>query len=212
MKKTKKPYKRIALSLSMCLIMIWVMLGTSASLAWYQDTSKNVRNVFLFGSFELEVSYKKDGAYQKLETDTAILNEEDLYEPGFVKVQYLKVENKGDVDFDFHLSLNEFRSTPGVNAHGDEFNLRDYIRYGVVYADTEDQLDSLLANRELAAEKAVEPLNEFTSDTMTLPKQTAKYMALILRMPEEVGNEANYRNVAPKIEFRIVVTATQQHQ
>ena len=34
-----RPYKKIALSLALCLLLIWGLLGTGASLAWFKDTS-----------------------------------------------------------------------------------------------------------------------------------------------------------------------------
>ena len=37
------------------------------------------------------------------------------------------------------------------------------------------------------------------------------YMAVIVCMPEEVGNEANYRGtVVPRVELGLIVSATQQ--
>lgn len=211
MTKIEKPFKRIALSLSLILVMIWVMLGTSTTIAWFKDTSNQIRNIFHYANFDLLVEYKEDDTYHKLETDTAIIDDEDLYEPGFTKVQYMRVTNNGDIDFDFTIALNAFSYTLGVNKNGEEFNLKDYIKYGFVYADTEAELDTMVANRELAVEKAVTPLGEYTSDSMALAAGNTKYMALILLMPEEVGNEANYSTVQPSINFGIVVTATQQH-
>ena len=212
MTTTKKPYKRIALSLSMILLMVWAMLGTSASLAWFKDTSNELHNIFHFGDFNIEVSYQTEsGDYELVKSDTVIFNDEDLYEPGYVKIQYLKIENKGTKAVNIQTGVNITSCTLGINVYGEEFNLKDYIRYGVIYADDESELDSRLADRDLAKQVAVDPFDDYASEVMSLDAAGTKYMAIILRMPEEVGNEANYQfNVVPTIEFGITVKADQK--
>ena len=216
MTKVKKPFKRIALSLSLILMMLWVMLGTSTSVAWFSDTSTTLHNIFHMGEFKLVVSYQQeDGTYQRIEQNTKVLNDEDLYEPGFVKVQYLKVENKGTQDFDFKAAVQVTAYQEGTNVYGEPFRLQDYIRFGLVFADTEEALDALVGKpdqRTVAVSQADDLLNDYSSDTMLLAAGAVKYAALILRMPEEVGNEANYRlETVPTVELGLVFTAEQIH-
>jgi hypothetical protein len=93
----KKPYKRIALVLSLCSLIIWGILGTGASLAWFVDTSDVVTNIFHTANFDLEVSHRTDDyKWESIDAKTDIFDDEALYEPGYVQVIYLKVENKGD--------------------------------------------------------------------------------------------------------------------
>ena len=92
----KTPYKRIALALSLCALLIWAILGTGASLAWFTDTSPEINNIFHFAEFDLVVSHRlTDGKWEEVDSKTKIFDEEALYEPGYVQVVYLKVENKG---------------------------------------------------------------------------------------------------------------------
>ena len=221
MTKSNRPYKRIAFSLSLILMMIWIMLGTSSTIAWFKDTSNELKNVFHLGEFDLVVSYKEDsGDYKKIEQDTVVFNEDDLYEPGYTKVQYFKVENKGTVAFDFDVALQVTSFVQATNALGELFNLQDYIRFGVVYADTETELDSLTGmpdTRSAAIAYANDPLNQYASpaqyqtEKLSLDAKHTKYMALIIRMPEEVGNEANYRlQPEPKVTFGLFFTASQK--
>ena len=100
--KNKRIGVKIALVLSLCMIAVWMVLGTGASLAWFTDTSEEIRNIIHFADFDLEVSYRdENGDYQKIDDQTAIFDDEALYEPGYVQVVYLKIENLGDMPFDF---------------------------------------------------------------------------------------------------------------
>lgn len=208
----KKTYKKIALTLSLCAILIWTILGTGASLAWFTDTSEEVRNVFHIAEFDLEVSHRlEDGTYEKIEMDTRIFDDEALYEPGYVQVVYLKIENKGTVPFDFKTAVNVTNYTTATNVFGQRFNLQDYLKFGLVTADTEQALEEMAATRDLAKEIAQMKLNNYSTDVASLDAGGTVYMALIVRMPEEVDNVANYRGeTIPKVELGIIVNATQQ--
>ena len=71
-----KNYKKIAFSLSLVLIAIWSILGTGASLAWFSDTDEEVKNVFHFAEFDLDVSHRlADGTWEKIEQDTKIFDD-----------------------------------------------------------------------------------------------------------------------------------------
>ena len=54
----KTSYKRIALALSLCALIIWGILGTGASLAWFTDTSPEINNIFHFADFDLVVAHR----------------------------------------------------------------------------------------------------------------------------------------------------------
>ena len=73
----KTPYKRIALALSLCALLIWAILGTGASLAWFTDTSPEINNIFHFAEFDLVVSHRlTDGKWQEVDSQTKIFDEE----------------------------------------------------------------------------------------------------------------------------------------
>ena len=208
----KKLYKKIALVLSICLLGVWATLGTGASLAWFTDDSPEVKNIFHTAEFELVVSHRlEDGTYKKIDAQTTIFDDEALYEPGYVQVVYLKVENKGTVPFDYKTAVSVTDYTPAMNVFRQTFNLQDYLKFGVVAANTEAELEQKIANRELAKASAKMPLNNYTTETASLEAKGTAYMALIVRMPEEVGNVANYRGTTvPKVELGIIVTAMQK--
>ena len=207
----KTPYKRIALALSLCALLIWTILGTGASLAWFTDTSPEINNIFHFAEFDLVVSQRlTDGKWQEVDSQTKIFDEEALYEPGYVQVVYLKVENKGTVPFEFYTSVNVNGCIVATNVFGQEFMLQDHLKFGITTADTEEAMKNSVPNREKAVEIADMPLKNYDTETTVLKPGATKYIALIVRMPEEVGNIANYRgNTIPEVELGITVKADQ---
>ncbi len=207
-----KPYKKIALTLSLCLIVVWAILGTGTSLAWFSDTTPEVKNVFHFAEFDLVVSHRlEDGSYEEIKMDTKIFDDEALYEPGYVQVVYLKIENRGTVPFDFKTAVSVSKCTTAKNVYGNTFLLQDYLRFGLVTDGEEDKLEEKVSDREKAKLYATMPLNNYSTDIAELAAKDECYMALIVRMPEKVGNEANYRgNNIPEVELGIIVSAEQK--
>ena len=207
----KTPYKRIALALSLCALLIWAILGTGASLAWFTDTSPEINNIFHFAEFDLVVSHRlTDGKWQEVDSQTKIFDEEALYEPGYVQVVYLKVENKGTVPFKFSTAVNVNGCIVATNVFGQDFMLQDYLKFGITTADSEDAMKNSVPNREKAVEIANMPLKNYATETAELAPGATKYIALIVRMPEEVSNVANYRgDTVPKVELGITVKADQ---
>ena len=75
-KSWKKQYKKIALTLSLAALIVWAILGTGASLAWFTDTSTEVKNIFHFADFDLSVSHKlSDGTYEEIDSQTKIFDD-----------------------------------------------------------------------------------------------------------------------------------------
>ncbi|MBP3632976.1 MAG: hypothetical protein J6J43_00185 [Oscillospiraceae bacterium] len=207
----KRTYKKIAYVLSLCVFLLWAALGTGTSLAWFTDTTTEIKNVFHTAEFELKVSHRTEGGwYEVIDGTTQIFDDEALYEPGYTQVVYLKVKNEGTIPFDMKTAVSITDYTVATNVFGRSFELRDYLKFGFVMADTEAELDEKVATRAMAAAAATMPLNNYSTDTVVMEAGQTKYMALIVRMPEEVGNEANYRgDTIPKVELGVIVEATQ---
>lgn len=216
-KKNGKKFKKIALTLSIIALIIWGILGTGTSLAWFTDTDEEIKNVINFAEFDLEVSYRlEDGVtYAPIDSQTEIFDKEALYEPGYTQVVYLKVKNNGTVPFNHQAAVILGRGcVPGINVFGQSFNLQDYLRFGLVTAKpgtvlTEAELEALISTREKASAYATEPLNTYHSAISYLDAGATTYMALVVHMPEEIGNVANYRGTKPEVVLGISVTATQ---
>lgn len=211
MNAKSRPVKKIALSLSLLLILLWAVLGAGTSLAWFSDTSDRIENIFHFGSFDVLVEYRdKTGAYRDLDGATNIFDDQALYEPGYVQVIYLRVTNSGNVPFTFSTAVKVNDYTKATSILGTKFLLQDHLRFGLVTADSEAALDEKLATREQAAAFATEPLSNYSEDHPTLAGSATRYIAVIVTMPKDVDNIANYRlDPIPRVNLGLIVTATQ---
>lgn len=209
----RRTFTKTALALSVCLMVIWCILGTGSSIAWFVDESPEIRNNFNFAEFDLVVSHKTETGYEEVKADTKIFDDEALYEPGYVQVVYLKIENKGTVGFDFDLAVvpNLQTIVRAKNVYGHDIYLPEFLKFGVVFADTEAELTQKLETRDLAEQQATAALSSYTSKPDNLQAGREAFAAVIVRMPEEVGNAANYRdNNPPSVELGITVQAMQE--
>lgn len=212
----KKKWTKVALALSACLFVLWWALGTGATLAWFSDTD-TVRNAFQIGLLKIDVSYRNDivTKYTPLQGTTEAFNDQALYEPGYTQVVYLKIDNVGDVAFNYKLAVTVEDSDKGENAWGEEIYLPNYLRYGIVFGETEADVQQQVKDRLTAKTHASNDwgmlgtwseISPYTYDV----GENAHYAALIVYMPEEVGNAANYRGVdVPQVKLGIKVFAQQ---
>lgn len=209
MKYTKK-----AIAISVAMLLLWIFLGTGATLAWFTDIAAPVKNTFEIGELDLSVSYKRlpSDRYQPVQGDTPIFDESALYEPGYTQTVYLKIENVGEIDFDYKISVDMVDFKDSINVYGMPLHLAEYLRYGIVISDREDVVMRPMAQQIADQRFDSAKLNQF-SQTVTLPMKPGdvQYVMLVIYMPTEVGNAANHRKGArvPEIEFGITVLAQQ---
>lgn len=103
--------------------------------------------------------------------------------------------------------MNIDAQTPGVNVAGEEFLLSDYLQYGVVKGQ---QTSFATRAHAIAAVGNPVALDTYTQAGNLLAGADPEYLALVVYIPETVGNEANYRGqTAPNIELGINLVATQ---
>ncbi|MBQ2863611.1 MAG: hypothetical protein IJE84_05485, partial [Clostridia bacterium] len=186
----------IALAVGIVVLTIWGLLGTGTSLAWFHDETEDVRNVFNFAVFDLDVEYRNHHMtdYDTLTIDTNVFGGEDLFEPGFTQVVYLKVKNASTVDMRYKLSVDEIDVTIGTSVYGQDIYLPNYLRYGVEFADGEEVLEREVARQIADRELSELRLNEYSEwDSVILEPGDVRYIAIVVYMPEEVDNTANYR-------------------
>lgn len=221
----KRKFTKIALTFSICLMILWGLLGAQTTIAWFMDESPIVKNTFDIAELDLVVSHKVGNDWVEIDENTEIFDDEALYEPGYTQVVYLKIENKGDVDFDYKLSVDMVSFVAGQNEMGRPIYLPNYLKFGAEIENTEAELYSKLADRELAQSNAndilhdgpqpsVLPLNTYSEKgeiDANAGDASVQYAALIIYMPEYVGNEANYRgDKVPEIQLGITVKASQR--
>lgn len=211
----KRTITKTALTLSVLLLIVWSAFGAGTSVAWFADTTPVQRNSFIIGELDLSVYHKVGDTYKVVENDTKLFDDNALYEPGYVQVVKLKIENSGNVDFDYKLSIDIDKSSVvlGMNEAGQSIYLPDFLKFGVIFSDTEASLnrDTAKLIAQLDASVALEDYTEIRSLEANATEDNAEYAALILYMPEEVGNAANYRgDVIPRIELGLAVLASQK--
>ena len=219
MKKTnKKAYKKIALVLSLFAVIIWLVLGTGASLARFTDTSNEVNNIFHFSDFNFKVSHElTDGNWEEVDSQTKIFDENALYEPGYVQVVYLKTENLGSLDLKLSTTVNVNGCSESYNVFGQRFMLYDHLKFGITISDTYEEMKESVADRATAVSIATEPLQRYYDPSKyfevgadTIEGGKAKYIALVIQMPKEVNNVANHRgDTVPHLELGLTLKAEQ---
>lgn len=210
-----RTWTKAALAVSVCLFVLWWALGAGATLAWFSDVEQE-RNRFDIGELKIAVSYKNDKMtdYEDLEASDEVFRADARYEPGYTQVVYLKLENLGDMDFQYKVSVtvDSANKVPGIL--GNEIYLPNYLQYGVVFAKSETELKSLVDQRLEAQEIA----ETYMLDTWSEPSnyifaagEDPHYAALIITMPESVGNAANYiGDTPPQVGLGITVYAHQK--
>ena len=123
---------------------------------------------------------------------------------------YLEVKNKGDVPFEFFTAVNVNGCIEATNVYGQRFMLQEYLKFGVTTSKTEAEMDNSVSSREAAIEISNMPLHNYATETAILEPNATSYIALVVRMPKDVGNMANYRGTpVPMVELGITVKADQ---
>ena len=216
-KMTKKRSTKSALLMSALSLLLCVSMLMGTTYAWFTDSVTSANNIIKAGNLDIELKYAKivDGAiigWDLVQDKGNIFDQNALWEPGRVEVVYLEVSNLGDLALKYQLGVNIAKpEIPGVNVKGEEFKLSDYLVFSVVkLAD----IPTTPYTREEAMQAAGSAmgLKDYNGTTTPLEVGGFDYVALIVYMPETVGNEANYRgNAVPTIELGINLYATQQN-
>ena len=204
---SKNTTKRSLLASVFALVLCVAML-VGSTFAWFTDTATTGVNKIQSGKLDVKLSYLADNnEWKEVTKDTKLFKDGALWEPGHTEVAYLKVENAGNLALKYQLSVNVANEVSGTNANGDTIKLSDYIKMGVV----ENQSTSF-ADRN-AARAAVTDAGNIATYTKTgsiaANDTNAQYVALVVYMPETVGNEANYGTKAPSIDLGVKLVATQ---
>jgi len=201
---TKKALLMSALSLLLCVSML---VGTT--FAWFTDSVSSTNNIIKSGNLDVELEYYDGDSWEKVTATTNVFEENTLWEPGHTEVVYLKISNLGTLALKYNLGINIVNEVESINVAGEALRLSKYIKFGAIdgvstpYADRADALAAVTESKELYTGHTKAGSIEAGAD--------AQYVALVVYMPETVGNEANYRTgeVVPQINLGINLMATQ---
>ncbi len=212
---TRRALLMSALSLLLCISML---IGTTY--AWFTDSVTSANNIIKSGNLDIELEYTKtpdvEASWKTVEGASDLFDPNALWEPGYTQVVYLRVANKGSLALKYQMGMNIVSEVKGTNKDGKTFKLSDYIEFGVVEGEQNYGTD------RAAARKAVKTAQKISGGYTTANTLYAKdnipaggvseeYMALVVYMPEAVGNEANSKTgtEAAQITLGVNVVATQ---
>ena len=212
-KRTTK--KALVLSLLSLLLCCSMLVGTT--FAWFTDSVTSGKNKIVAGNLDVGLEYLVGDKWVAVDENTNVFEEDTLWEPGHTEVVYLKISNLGTLALDYHLGINIASETESVNVFDEPLKLSDHIQMAAIkgvttaYASREAARAAVTSSKAInegyAQEGTLYPANNLPTDGVK-----EEYVALVVYMPEEVGNEANYKTGAavPEILLGINLLATQE--
>lgn len=207
---TKNATKRALLSSALALVVcVSMLIGTTY--AWFTDSVTSNNNIITAGNLDVELYWSTDAkVWNTVDAETNVFATNTYWEPGHTEVVYLKVKNEGSLALKYNLGINVVSETIGTNVAGEAFKLSEYIYFGVKELDTATAYANRDAARNAIGQGAQIALG-YTKAT-ALESKAETILALVVYMPETVGNEANFKTgtVAPVINLGINLVATQQ--
>ncbi len=204
-KSVKRTWLFSMLSVVLCFAML---IGTT--FAWFTDSATTGVNTIQSGTLDMEVSYKNktNQNWTEVSPSEKMFDDSALWEPGYTEVVYLKIRNNGDLAFKYQLAVDASNEIYGTNAAGKDFYLSDYIKFGKVVSDTEIAAYNTREEAVSAAED-VTTIQSYSKSAVLLPNETV-YVALIVYMPTDVGNEANHNGIKkPSFDLGVRIVANQ---
>lgn len=218
--KMKKQNAKRALVLSVLSLLLCCSMLVGTTFAWFTDSVASGNNVIASGNLDVELEYYNGTAWEKVDANTNVFKTDALWEPGYTEVVYLKVSNLGTLALKYKLGINVANETGSVNVNNEAFKLSDYIQVGIVkgldetkrFATREEARGAQFEQDKLIKEGYVTESQLYpTNNIPTAGGNTTEYVAMVVYMPETVGNEANYKKGAdvPKILLGLDLQATQ---
>ena len=209
---TKKRSTKRALALSFISLLLCVSMFVGTTFAWFTDSVSSTNNIIKAGNLDVELEYYDAEAkeWKVVGEQTNVFEQGTLWEPGHTEVVYLKVSNLGTLALKYQLGVNVASEILGKTEDGKDIKLSDYLVFKAVDI-TEDKVGAFTRDTAKAEAGTEIGIKAYNSGEKKLEKQNdANYVALIVYMPETVGNEANYRgNDIPTINLGINLFATQ---
>ena len=229
--KTNKNSVRRSLIVSATALVLTVAMLIGTTFAWFTDSVTSGRNHIQAGNLDVELEYKnsKTNGFETVTDDTKIFsNSEDgvLWEPGHVEYAVLRVTNAGTLALKYNLGVNVVSEQGSTSVEKNPFKLSEYLKVAVLDGDETTVLndntaarDALIAKAETASPKRLSEAGYAAENQKLYPasevvdsdKPSEKIVTMVIWMPTDVGNEANYAKgqAVPTIEMGIDLVATQ---
>jgi len=206
-KNTKRALLASVLSMMLCLAML-----IGSTFAWFTDTVTSGKNKIIAGNLDVELEYSLTGeenSWVSVNEETNMFKDDARWEPGYTQVVYLRVANVGSLAFKYQFGINVAGKTLGKTADNKDIDLSNFIKFGVVET-AEAFADRTTALNAVKDSAALISAGYSSGEGKLAVGGTSNMLALVVYMPEDVGNDANYRGeVAPSIDLGINLVATQ---
>ena len=217
---TNRKTTRRALVLSLLALLVCCSMLVGTTFAWFTDSVQSGTNRIVAGNLDVELEYWNGAKWEQVTTNTNVFKQNTFWEPGHTEIVYLKVSNLGTLALKYKLGINIASETDSVNVNDEAFKLSDYIQVGIIKGLDENNLfetreaarNAQFEQDELIKEGYVTESQLYpTNNVPTAGGNTAEYVAMVVYMPETVGNEANYKKGAdePTILLGLDLQATQ---
>ncbi len=132
MKRGKLKHRLIS-ALLVLVMMITSLLGTT--FAWFTDEVTSAGNTIQSGSLKIDLLHKVDADWVSLKANPEHkVFDYDKWEPGYTRVETLKVANLGNLALQYRLSVEVADGTAKTGANGE--NLADVIDVYVIYGES----------------------------------------------------------------------------
>lgn len=199
---SKKTTKR-ALAMSFVSVFLCVCMLVGTTFAWFTDSVTSSNNIIKSGTLDVTMHYANGdevpaSASWNDASTTKIFNY-DKWEPGYVDVKHIKIENKGTLALKYQLN---------IIPNGVVSELANVI--DVYYLDPAQQI----ADRtQLPADKKLGTLTEALAGMATTASGNLKAgeshtVTIALKMKEDATNE--YQGLSIGSDFSVVLMATQK--
>lgn len=215
---TKTKTATIKLVSSIFSLFACVALFFGMTFAWFTDSVISGKNKIQAGNLDIKFEYSKtleENSWKEVTDNTQDLFKDQsgndiLWEPGAANIVYLRIKNSGTLALKYNLGINVVSEIAGTNVNDIPFKLSDYIQFGqvemqegdVAYTDRSTAIQAVSNPKKISDGYTIE-------NTMTAGAE--KIIALVVYMPEDIGNEANYKTGTnpPEINMGITLLATQ---
>ena len=223
----RKNFTRNALVTSIISLLLCVSMLVGTTFAWFTDEVVTGMNTIAAGNLDVVLEYKNgwNDAWKPVDENTKIFKDGALYEPGYTEVVFLRVSNAGSLALKYNLTVDVYEETPSTNVNDETFKLSDHLQIGTYIQDeyygdanyADILMPIMFGSREAALGsvtlgKLADFEGSLASASPLLPgDKTAQVVALVLTMPETVGNEANHKSgvAAPQLTLGVKLLAAQ---
>ena len=204
--RTKKSFVASLVSMLLCVAML-----IGATYAWFTDSVTSGVNKITAGNLDVDVEYSTDlNTWAPVQGADSIFAKDALWEPGRTEVVYLKIANLGSLALKYQLAVTAASEKSGINVNDEAYKLSDYIKFGQVEDVTAVYADRAAAVAAVDADAGLISAGYAAAGNMAKGADD-KVVALVVYMPESVGNEANYKTgtTPASINLGVNLVATQ---